>query len=46
VRFDLNKLNDAEVKEQYQVKIPTRFAVLENVIMCTTIGLGKELGRI
>jgi hypothetical protein len=30
-RFDLRKLNDAEVKEQYQVKITNRFAALENV---------------
>jgi hypothetical protein len=29
-RFDLKKLNDAEVKEQYQVKITNRFAALEN----------------
>jgi hypothetical protein len=30
-RFDLRKLNDAEVKEQYQVKITNRFAALENI---------------
>jgi hypothetical protein len=29
-RFDLRKLNDAEVKEQYQVKITYRFAALKN----------------
>jgi hypothetical protein len=29
-RFDLRKLNDAEVKEQYQVKITNGFAALEN----------------
>jgi hypothetical protein len=29
-RFNLRKLNDAEVKEQYQVKITNRFAALEN----------------
>jgi hypothetical protein len=29
-RFDHRKLNDAEVKEQYQVKITNRFAALEN----------------
>jgi predicted metallo-beta-lactamase superfamily hydrolase len=29
-RFDLRKLNDAEVKEQYHVKITNRFAALEN----------------
>jgi hypothetical protein len=30
-RFDLKKLNDAEVKEHYQVKISNRFAALENL---------------
>jgi hypothetical protein len=29
-RFDLRKLNDAEGKEQYQVKITNRCAALEN----------------
>jgi hypothetical protein len=29
-RFDLRRLNDAEVKEQYQVKITNRFAAFEN----------------
>jgi hypothetical protein len=29
-RFDLRKLNDAEVKEQYQIKLTNRFATLEN----------------
>jgi hypothetical protein len=29
-RFDLKKLNDAEAKVQYQVKITNRFAALEN----------------
>jgi hypothetical protein len=29
-RFDLRKLNDAEVKEQCWVKITNRFAALEN----------------
>jgi hypothetical protein len=28
--LDVGKLNDAEVKEQYQVKITNRFAALEN----------------
>jgi hypothetical protein len=31
-RFDLRKLNDAQVKEQYQVKITNRFAALENCV--------------
>jgi len=30
-RFNLKKLNDVEVKEQYQVKISNRFSALENV---------------
>jgi hypothetical protein len=30
-RFDLRKLNDAEVKEQYQIKITSRFAALEKM---------------
>jgi hypothetical protein len=29
--FDLGKLNDAEVKEQYQVKISNRFVALRNL---------------
>jgi hypothetical protein len=29
-KFALRKLNDSEVKEQYQVKITNRFAALEN----------------
>jgi putative IMPACT (imprinted ancient) family translation regulator len=29
-RFDLKKLKNAEVKEQYQIKISNRFATLEN----------------
>jgi hypothetical protein len=29
-RFDLRKLNDAEFKEEYRVKIINRFAALEN----------------
>jgi hypothetical protein len=29
-RFDRRKLNDAEVKEQYQVKITNTFVALEN----------------
>jgi hypothetical protein len=30
-RVDFKKLNDAEVKEQYQVKILNRFAALEKL---------------
>jgi hypothetical protein len=30
-RFDLKRLNDVIVKEQYQVKISNKFAALENL---------------
>jgi hypothetical protein len=30
-RFNLNKLNNVEVKKQYQVKISNRFTALENM---------------
>jgi hypothetical protein len=30
-RFNLKKLNEGEVKEQYQVTIKNRFSALENV---------------
>jgi hypothetical protein len=30
-RFNLRKLNDLEVRKQYQIEITNRFAVLENV---------------
>jgi hypothetical protein len=30
-RFDLRKQNNAELKEQYQVKISNRFAAWENL---------------
>ena len=29
-RFDLRKLNELEVREQYQIEITNRFAALEN----------------
>ena len=31
VRFNLRKLNDPEVRKQYQIEITSRFAALENV---------------
>jgi hypothetical protein len=31
VRFNLRKLNDVKVREQYQIEIANRFAALENV---------------
>jgi len=49
-RFNLKKLNDEEVKEQYEVKISNRFAAMENLMMMmmmwTSIGLGKVSERI
>ena len=30
-RFNLRKLNDQEVRKQYQIEITNRFAALENV---------------
>ena len=30
-RFNLRKLNEPEVKEQYQIEITNRFAALENL---------------
>jgi hypothetical protein len=30
-RFNLNKLNNVEIQEQYQVKISNRFVALENL---------------
>jgi hypothetical protein len=30
-RFNMRKLNDLEVRKQYQIKITNRFAALENV---------------
>jgi glycine betaine/choline ABC-type transport system substrate-binding protein len=35
--FNIKKLNDAEVKEQYQLKISNRFAALENLMTMTTM---------
>jgi len=35
-RFNFKKLNDMEIKEQYQVKISNRFAALENFTTTTT----------
>jgi hypothetical protein len=30
-RFNLKKLNDVEIKEQYQAKVSNRFTLLENL---------------
>jgi hypothetical protein len=47
-RFNLKKLNEGEVKEQYQVTIKNRFSALENLesIMGTLTGHGTLLERI
>jgi hypothetical protein len=37
--LNIKKLNDVEVKEEYQVKISNRFAALEN--LDNKMGLGK-----
>jgi hypothetical protein len=31
VRFNLKKLNDLEVRKQYQIEITKRFSALENI---------------
>jgi hypothetical protein len=47
LRFNREKLNDVEVKEQCQVKISSRFAVLENLSeMMILVGLRKPVGYI
>jgi hypothetical protein len=46
IRFNLRKLNDLEVRKQYQIEITNRFAALENVRTRTLIGLGKALKKI
>jgi hypothetical protein len=42
-RFNLKKLNEAEVKEQYRVEISNRFAALENLDAEVDI---NELGKL
>ena len=37
-RFNLKKLNEPEVREQYQIEITKKFAALENLIMGWTYG--------
>ena len=37
--FNLRKLNDLEVRKQYQIKITNKFAALENVRMRTNRAL-------
>jgi hypothetical protein len=35
-RFNLKKLNDLEVRKQYQIEITNRFAALENLMLKRT----------
>ena len=42
VRFNLRKLNDLEVRKQYQIEITNRFAALENVCEDENINRGWE----
>ena len=41
-RFNLRKLNDLEVRKQYQIEITNRFAALENVWEDEDINRGWE----
>jgi len=46
-RFNLRKINDLEVKKQYQINMSNRFAALENLSDSKDIiGLGRTLRRI
>ena len=46
-RFNLRKLNELEVRKQYQIEISNSFAALENLIDGEDIkGLGRTLKRI
>ena len=46
-RHNLRKLNDLEVRKQYQIEISNRFAALENVNEDENInGLGRALKKI
>ena len=41
-RFNLRKLNNLEVKKQYQIEITNRFAALDNVTEDEDINRGSE----
>ena len=41
-RFNLRKLNEMEVRKQYQVQITNRFAALENLSDCEDINRAWE----
>jgi hypothetical protein len=46
-RFNLRRLNEPEVREQYQIEITDRFAALQNLNDDEdVIGLGRTLKRI
>ena len=45
-RFNLRKLNEAEVTEEYPIEITNRFAAVENLNDGEDVGLGKTLKRI
>jgi len=45
-KFNLRKLNELEVRKQYQIEITNRFAVLENLSDVEDTGLGRTLKRI
>jgi orotate phosphoribosyltransferase-like protein len=44
-RFNLKKLNDVEVKKQYQVKISNTFAAVKNLVDDTE-GIGRTCKNI
>jgi len=45
-RFNLRKLNEPEVREEYPIEITNRFATVENLNDGEDVGLGKTLKRI
>ena len=42
-RFNLRKLNELEVRKQYQIEISTRFAALENLSVSEDINMAWEI---
>ena len=44
-RFNLRKLNELEVRKEYQIEITNRSAALENLSDDEDIGLGRTLKR-
>ena len=41
-RFNLRRLNELEVRKQYQIEITSRFAALENLSVCEDINRAWE----